>query len=503
MSLHAADNIFQRWLIGGICLIVSLVILYVSASMNYRFGFSLGKSEEDGLLYARMSVAADIFKALSPFLLYAAWRARRVIGIGAAILLWLATTFYALGGALGHAGSNRLDTVGQRSLAADHYKDLRADMKRNQDQLAWIPAHRPADTVKGEIEALRSKNMLLWSYSEECVRPEGKGQREFCANYHKLRGELGNAESAAKLNTKIDEISSKLADTKSSAATTESDPQASIISRMLVFIGVNLAVSDTQIWLTLLVVLLIEAGSGLGPYLSISYIVGFGVPVPVAQKQTDKIIDADYNDVPPKPLVTEPARDAALGLPPPLQPVTGQEIISPAPTAAVPAAGAPPEPVPSATHTARLPLPGALPSLEAIGFPLHERPVKRRDKSQPRDAAERFATWLRAFDLVREPLADEEITALYAEFCEADYRQPTAENLLRGELKLLKGVNWSKPRQEGEDGKVKRQTRWTITRGRYAPMPPPPAHKQEGVVLAYPRPLAGPAGEPEPMRRAA
>jgi hypothetical protein len=501
MSFHAADSAFQRWAIGGICLIVSLVILYVSASMNYRFGFSLGKTEEDGLLYARMSVAADVFKALSPFLLYAAWRARRAIGVTAAVLLWLATTLYALGGALGHAGSNRLDTAGQRSLAADHYKDLRADLKRNQDQLAWIPAHRPPDTVKGEIESLKSKSMLLWSYSEECVRPDGAGQRKFCGEYHKLRGELGNAENAAKFNAKIDEISAKLADTKTSAATTESDPQASIISRMLVFVGVNLAVSDTQIWLTLLVVLLIEAGSGLGPYLSISYIVGFGVPAPAEQKHSDKVIDADYKDVPPTPLVTEPATGPAQGLLTSVPAASEPPIISaPGPDPEPPQQAAP-EPL---TTSARLPLPGSIASLEAIGFPLHARPDRRRDKSQPKESAQRFVVWLRAFDLVKEPLTDEDITRLYAEFCEDDYRHPTADNLLRGELKNVRGVNWSKPRQDGGDGTVKRQTRWMISRGKYSlPPPQPPSTKQEGVILAYPRPLAVPARDEPATRRAA
>jgi len=211
------------------------------------------------------------------------------------------------------------------------------------------------------------------------------------------------------------------------------------------------------------------------------------------------IIDVDYNHIPAQPLVTEPARGPEQGLLPPAQMAIEAPIISqPGPAPESPAQ-ADPFPV---TSTARLPLPGSVSSLDAIGFPLHQRPDRRRDKSQPREAAQRFAVWLRAFDLVREPLTDEDITKLYAEFCEDDYRQPTAENLMRGELKNLRGVDWGKPRTKGDDGEIKRPTRWLISRGKYS-LPPTPT-KQEGNVLAYPRPLAVPArDEPEPMQWAA
>ena len=481
--IDTGDSPKQRFIFGLLGVLASLVFLAASGLMNFRFGYTLGRTELDSQIYGAISAAADCFKALCPFFFFAAWRSspKHWSMMVASALVWFIVVGYALAGAAGHAGANRSDTTGARALAVDHYKDLRADLERYNKDRKWIPEHRPADTVKGEIESLRSKNMRLWNYSEECVRPDGAGQRNFCGEYHKLRGELGNAESAAKLNTKIDEISAKLAETKGGAAVGDADPQASTISRILVFLGVNLAVADTQTWLTIFVVLLIEDGSTFGLYISVQYARGSGTV------SDPNIIDADYKNVPPSPLVTEPARDTALGLPPPFQPGTGQQIIAPELPAIEPAAGSP-------YHVARLPVPGSLPSLEAIGFPLHERPAKRRDKSQPREAAERYATWLRAFDLVREPLTDEDVTGLYAEFCEADYRQPTAENLMRGELKNLKGVNWSKPRTEGDDGKVKRQTRWMITRGRY----PPPTPQKEGVILAYRSPLAVPAREPEP-----
>lgn len=489
MSVHSVEGGKQRAVLGGIGILASLVFLVASMAMNWRFGYSLGKTELDGYIYGAISAAADAFKALCPFFFFAALRTRNWAAAFASALVWVIVVVYASAGAAGHAGANRLDTTGARTLAADHYKDLRADLKRNQDQLSWLPPHRDAGTVQGELDSAKAKNLLLWNYSAECTEPNGKQQREFCAAHGKLNAELASAKSAARFNAKIDEISGKLADTKSGAAVSDADPQATIISRMLAYVGLNLGVADTQTWLAIAVALVLEIGSTFGLYISVLYLKGAA-----EQAANPTIIDARAREVSSTPLVTEPARDAALGLPPPSQPVTGAEII--------PAEPQPTEPAPvSPAHVARLPLPGSLPSLDAIGFPIHSRPLKRRDPSKPDDAAKRFVTWLRAFDLVREPLTNEEITAYYAEFCEADYRAPTAENLLLGDLKHVKGVEWSKPRTPGDDGKVKRQARWEITRGKY---PPPTASKQEGVVLAYPRPLAGPAREPEmTMRRAA
>jgi hypothetical protein len=44
--------------------------------MNYRFGFSLGKTAVDGQIYGLASAAADCFKALVPFFFFAALRNR-------------------------------------------------------------------------------------------------------------------------------------------------------------------------------------------------------------------------------------------------------------------------------------------------------------------------------------------------------------------------------------------------------------------------------------------
>ena len=132
-----------RHFLGVLGVIAAGILLAVSAAMNYRFGFSLGKTAMDGQIYGLASAAADCFKALVPFFLFAAIRNRMWSQAAAAAVVWTVVTGYSMTSALGHAALNRLDTTGQRAVEANTYKDTRAEAKRAQEQLAWIPQHRP------------------------------------------------------------------------------------------------------------------------------------------------------------------------------------------------------------------------------------------------------------------------------------------------------------------------------------------------------------------------
>jgi hypothetical protein len=220
------------------------------------------------------SAAADCFKALVPFFFFAAWRNRSWSQALAAAAVWLVVTGYSMTSALGHAALNRLDTSGQRAVAAVTYKDLRHDLKVHRDKLSWLPPHRAAAAVQADLEGLKSQ--YLWHRTSECNEPSGKVQRTFCQNFHKLEAERANALEADKLNAKIEEIGAKLAKTSGATAMAEADPQATVLSRMT---GVQL--ETVQMGLTLFVALLIEIGSGFGMYVAFAYWRTHAPPAPV------------------------------------------------------------------------------------------------------------------------------------------------------------------------------------------------------------------------------
>src|SRR5262247_4033842 len=253
-----------RHALGVLGVVAAGILLAVSAAMNYRFGFSLGKTPADGQIYGAASAAADCFKALVPFFFFAAWRNRMWSQALAAALVWTVVTGYSMTSALGHAALNRLDTSGKRAVQAANYADLRADSKRAQEQLGWIPQHRPADTVQSEINGLKSQR--AWTTTAGCSDVSGKSQREYCQQFHKLTAELASAHEAQKLETRITDIGTRLAQTPGGTVLTEADPQASVLAKLS-----GLKVEMVQTALTVFVALLIEIGSGFGMYVAFAH----------------------------------------------------------------------------------------------------------------------------------------------------------------------------------------------------------------------------------------
>jgi hypothetical protein len=254
----------MRHILGIMGVVAAGILLAVSAAMNYRFGFSLGKTALDGQIYGLASAAADCFKALVPFFFFAALRNKMWSQALAAALVWTVVTGYSLTSALGHAALNRLDTSGKRAVEALTYADLRADSKRAQEQLAWIPQHRPADTVQSELNALKAQR--AWINTAGCSDITGKSNREFCQQFHKLNAELASATEAQKLETRIAEVGQRLAQTAGGTGLAEADPQASVLAKLS---GLNVEVVQTA--LTLFVALLIEIGSGFGMYVAFAH----------------------------------------------------------------------------------------------------------------------------------------------------------------------------------------------------------------------------------------
>src|SRR4029453_3217870 len=127
-----------RHFLGVMGVVAAGILLAVSAAMNYRFGFSLGKSAIDGQIYGLASAGPRCFKALVPFFFFAALRNRMWSQALAAALVWTVVTGYSMTSALGHAALNRLDTSGKRDVEAASYADLRADSKRAQGHTSWI-----------------------------------------------------------------------------------------------------------------------------------------------------------------------------------------------------------------------------------------------------------------------------------------------------------------------------------------------------------------------------
>ena len=258
----------MRHALGVLGVLAAGVLLAVSCAMNWRFGFSLGRTEFDGQIYGAASAAADCMKALVPFFFFAAIRNRMWSQALASALVWVVVTSYSLTSALGHAALNRLDTAGQRTATADSYKDHRADLARAQEQLSWIPQHRPAQAVQADIDALKDER--TWANTEQCSKVTGSKGRGFCQKYHALSAELASAQQSITLEARVADIQGKMTDVTGAAVMTEADPQAAVLAKLAAIIAPNIKVEDVQTALTVFVALLLEVGSGFGMYIAFS-----------------------------------------------------------------------------------------------------------------------------------------------------------------------------------------------------------------------------------------
>lgn len=258
----------MRHALGVLGVLAAGVLLAVSAAMNWRFGFSLGKTEMDGQIYGAASAAADCLKALIPFFFFAALKNKMWSQAAASAIVWVVVTGFSLTSALGHAALNRFDTAGKRASETQVYQDLRADLKRAQDQLSWIPQHRPTQTVVAEIEGL--KNQRLWAGTKGCTEIPGKTAREFCQMNSERNAELASAQQSGALEARISEIHAKLGGATRSTVMSEADPQAAVLAALGRLALPSLKTEDVQTALTLFIALLLEIGSGLGMYVAFS-----------------------------------------------------------------------------------------------------------------------------------------------------------------------------------------------------------------------------------------
>jgi hypothetical protein len=291
----------MRHVFGVVGVIASLILLSVSAAMNYQFGFSLGKSEFDSHILGAASIAADGLKALMPFFIFAAWRQRNYAQATGAAALWAVCIVYAMTSALGFTALNRSDTSGARAMHVEKYGDLRAELTQINQQQGWLEKHRPAGTVQADIEA--AKQNTRWTTSEGCTNATVDKSREFCENFHKLGAELAVAKQGDELTRRADAVRAKLAAMDGGPAVQVADPQAEILSSLS-----GLDISRIDVAMTLLVTALVELGSSLGLYVSTSTWRMHEIarrPAPEPAKVVEILRPA------PAPIMPEPAQLAA------------------------------------------------------------------------------------------------------------------------------------------------------------------------------------------------
>jgi len=252
------------WLIARAGMLAALLLLGVSTFMNLRYGLSLAKTDIDRWIFAATSVGADAMKALAPFFIWSAWRARRWVTTGAAMLLWSVCTVYAVASALGFAALTRAEVVGMTAGKQETLTALRAEYARKDGQRSALGLVQPPTVLATQIE--QQKQSWRWPASKACREITLKETRAFCDAIDALTQQQHKAIEAGRLDNELAALRERIATFADASAIDRGDAQAGFISRLS-----GLSFAKTQTALTLLAVVLVELGSALGLFVASHY----------------------------------------------------------------------------------------------------------------------------------------------------------------------------------------------------------------------------------------
>jgi len=255
----------------AISLIAGLALLAVSALMNWRFGFSLGTSPFDSHAYGIASLAADLLKVTTPFITLHAFLTKQWVRCTGACALLIICILYSITATVGFAETNRVSKFGAQANQVNSFLEDKQELKRLKDRRGWLPQHRGVEVVSVDLSKaltqqvrIRGKRKTISTATKDCAAVNWVS-RKYCPQIFDLKKELAVAEDAKQLDAQINQIQIRLSHVNGGVASGVADPQISFLKKLT-----KLSDETLQIFITLLVVVLTEAGSVLGPFTAVA-----------------------------------------------------------------------------------------------------------------------------------------------------------------------------------------------------------------------------------------
>ena len=265
----------MRWvfLIGGG--LATAAMLAISMRLNYLFGYGLGRTAENALVFGAVSVIADAWKGLGPVFILTLARARRWPTAMAASVVWAACFLYSVSSALGIAIQDRTALTGGRETVQAGYAEVKAELDSVEGKLKGLAAHRSAGEIDAAIKIVLVRPITagkrvrgtVETLSANCSRADTRTV-EACAQVALLRQELAVAAEAASLNERLGELRRRAREFRDRGATLSSDAQAELFARLT---RGRVSVRDVGPGLALLLAVVIELVSAFGPAVLAAY----------------------------------------------------------------------------------------------------------------------------------------------------------------------------------------------------------------------------------------
>jgi len=251
-------------------ILVSLGLIAVSATLNFRMAYRMSDSELDGLIFGSGAALADGLKAMLAFFIFWAWRQREWLAVTAGSLLFVVCTGYSLTAGIGYAAQLRAHSEAVRTDAAETRSAVTAEIERLEARQQELGVQRGTAEISADLETIYARVLgktTVGKYSENCTTG-GNWSRHSCAEAAALRLELTRAEEAEQIAQQLAETRAELKSLGAIGAEGRSDPQLAALSGIAMTSGLNANQAGVRLALLLLVGCLFELGSGLGLYVA-------------------------------------------------------------------------------------------------------------------------------------------------------------------------------------------------------------------------------------------
>ncbi len=208
---------------------LGLGAMALSAWINGTAGHVSGVNAESGQQLAALFVLIDLGKVgfLTAATLLLAQRARvmaLVLGVAGLVLLALSFTNVA-----GRVAQMRASTAGAIETGAQLASDARAELDRLKDGLMSLGIVEPAAALSARLQALRIDRR--WQATSACIDATRSESREWCAAYRSLEADLARSLEAGRLEGRIAELRSVVAETGAASRGIEGDWTAALVAR--------------------------------------------------------------------------------------------------------------------------------------------------------------------------------------------------------------------------------------------------------------------------------
>jgi hypothetical protein len=246
--------------LGGLA---ALGLAVISTTANFRFG-TLLTSGDERWIYGAVFGLLDVLKIVLLPLAGVAFAAGLLAKGRSAVVLFVLLSALSFTASIGLYATTKSEAIGDAKAAQERYAAAKAAKERADADLAAMGPMRALGEIEGQIGAL--KRDPLFDRSKQCSDATAPESRALCASLDRLAGERDKALERRRLEAAAADAALALEKQDVAAAMRSIDPQAEALARVLAPVF-SVDADTVRTGLAVLIALLIELGSGLGPWL--------------------------------------------------------------------------------------------------------------------------------------------------------------------------------------------------------------------------------------------